>query len=43
VTGDIGDDSDGQNDSPSRNRKKNDKDLLKYLHERVRQKILKKA
>jgi hypothetical protein len=35
VAGDIGDVSDGQNDTPNRNMKKNDNDLLKYLQESV--------
>ena len=33
--GDIGDISDAENDTSNRNRKKNDNDLLKYLHETV--------
>ena len=41
LLGDIGDISDGENDTPSINRKKNDNDLLKYLQEAVGKKILK--
>jgi len=38
LVGDIGDVSDGQNDTPNRNSKKMENDLLKYLQETVNKK-----